>query len=314
MSKQIKRKIVSTQKPTESVTKPMPQKKRVVAYCRVSSLAEEQALSFESQKNYYEALLGNAPDVILLRVYGDEGISGLRASKRPEFQKMIDECRKGNIDEIYTKSVSRFARNYAECLVYSRELKRLGICIHFEKEAFTTFDENMEMYFHVMAILAQEESNSISQSINWAIAQRRKSGDPIQAAYYGFRRDKSLTEGIHKWHIVEYEALRVRMIFTFYLAGDTMAGIAKKLSEFEKQQGCEKTWSSAMIGSILSNVAYIGDLKCGKFYTADYLSKKCKVNKGERPTYYLKGHHDSIIDKSIFEKAQSIRELRKCRS
>lgn len=148
MSKQIKRKIVSTQKPTESVTKPMPQKKRVVAYCRVSSLAEEQALSFESQKNYYEALLGNAPDVILLRVYGDEGISGLRASKRPEFQKMIDECRKGNIDEIYTKSVSRFARNYAECLVYSRELKRLGICIHFEKEAFTTFDENMEMYFH----------------------------------------------------------------------------------------------------------------------------------------------------------------------
>lgn len=310
MAKIIERRIVNAKTSSLASTN-HTNKKRVVAYCRVSSLTEEQKLSFEAQKRYYETILGNAQDKILIRVYGDEGISGLRAAKRPQFQAMIEECRKGNIDEIYTKSVSRFARNYSECLEYARELKALRICIHFEKEEFTTFDENIEIYFGVIAILAQEESNSISQALNWTIKERRKHGDPILPACYGYKRDQKATNGIHKWHIIEEEAQRIRLIFKHYLSGSSIAIIAQRLNKFEKNNNRQEHWTIARIRRVLNNVAYIGDLHCGLYYTADYLSKKIKKNNGERESYYISKHHEPIITKDIFEQVQAIIEIKR---
>lgn len=289
---------------------PPYKKKRVAAYCRVSSLMEEQELSFEAQSKYYEVMLGRSPDKELICVYGDAGKSGLQADKRPAFQAMIAACRQGKIDEIYTKSVSRFARNYSECLEYARELKCLGVCIYFEKETFSTFDENIEMYFGVMAILAQEESNSISQTVTWAIRQRQRRGDPPLPSCYGYRRDSFVTDGIHKWHIVEPEAERIRLIFRLYLSGETVVSIVKKLKAYENKKGTNTLWTYEKIDYILKNVAYIGDLHCGKTYTLDYLSKRKKENHGERECYYICGHHAPIISKEDFEKAQARRSKR----
>lgn len=287
------------------------QKKRAAAYCRVSSLVEEQELSFAAQKAYYEALLGNAPDLTLVRIYGDEGISGLKASARPAFQEMIADCRQGRIDEIHTRSVSRFARNYSECLTYARELRSLGVRVIFEKEGFTTFDENIELLFSLLAVLAQEESNSISQALTWAIEQRQTAGDPIRAACYGYRRDPFPTDGIHQWHIDKEEALRIRLCFRLALAGRSLRRIARELTDYEQASGSGTVWTHCRVQRLLTNAAVTGDLHCGRSYTADYLSKTKHINRGERDSVYLRGHHEPIISKEEFDAVQRLRAERR---
>lgn len=296
---------------TEKVDIDLARKTRVAAYCRVSTLEEEQELSYETQRDYYKALFESNDNYYLVGVYGDQGISGLKADKRPQFQAMMKDCRNGRVDEIYTKSISRFARNFSECLEYTRELKSLGVIVHFEKEAFTTADENVDMIFAIMAIVAQEEVNSISQSICWAHEQRSKAGDPVMAARYGYRRDKKATDGIHRWRIKENEAVRVRMIYDLFLEGHYHTAIAKRLNEFEKEKGGDPKWTAARVSGILNSEVYVGDILTFKTFTPDYLSKTSKVNKGEKEQQYIKNHHPAIITREQDKKVKTILEGRK---
>ena len=289
----------------------LAEKIRVAAYCRVSTLAEEQELSFDTQLDYYKTLFENDDRYYLVGVYGDQGITGLQADKRPQFQALMRDCRNGRIDEVYTKSVSRFARNFSECLEYARELKSLGVTVHFEKEAFTTADENIDMIFAVMAIVAQEEVNSISQSICWALDQRSRAGDPIMGARYGYIRDKKATDGIHRWHINEEEAKRVKMIYELFLDGLYHTAISKILNDYEKNRGCDQKWTAARVRGILQSEVYVGDILTFKTFTADYLTKKSKVNEGEREQQYIKNHHPGIVTREQYEKVQKIFERRK---
>ena len=296
---------------TEKVDIDLARKTRVAAYCRVSTLEEEQELSYETQRDYYKALFENNDNYYLVGVYGDQGISGLKADKRPQFQAMMRDCGNGRVDEIYTKSISRFARNFSECLEYVRELKSLGVIVHFEKEAFTTADENIDMIFAIMAIVAQEEVNSISQSICWAHEQRSKAGDPVMAARYGYRRDKKATDGIHRWHIKENEAVRVRMIYDLFLEGHYYKVIAKKMNEFEWEKGKPENWTAARVRGILASEVYAGDILTFKTFTPDYLRKTRKVNKGEKGQQYIKNHHPAIITREQDKKVKTILEGRK---
>ena len=111
---------------------------RVAAYCRVSTDSDEQEMSFEAQREYYTDKIMRNPEWCLAGIFADEGISGTQAASRPDFMRMIARCRKGGIDMIITKSVSRFARNTVDCLNYVRELKALGIPVIFEKEGLNT--------------------------------------------------------------------------------------------------------------------------------------------------------------------------------
>ena len=154
--------------PTVTVIQPtiaaeQNQKIRCAAYCRVSSNSEDQINSFIAQTRYYEKAFENSETEQLVDIYADEGITGTREDKRDEFQRMISDCRKGKIDRIYTKSISRFARNTRDCLKNVRELKSLGITIFFEKENIDTANMTDEMMITIMGGLAQEESVSISK-------------------------------------------------------------------------------------------------------------------------------------------------------
>ena len=111
---------------------------RCAAYCRVSSDSEDQLNSFMAQLKYYEIFLADSETEILINVYADEGVTGTCEDKREDFQRMMNDCRKGKIDRIYTKSISRFARNTKDCLKNIRELKSLGITVFFEKENSAT--------------------------------------------------------------------------------------------------------------------------------------------------------------------------------
>ena len=129
---------------------------RVAAYCRVSTDDEEQLTSYEAQQTYYTDKIMTNPEWTMAGIFADEGITGTKATKRPEFLKMIRKCKQKKIDLILVKSISRFARNTVDCLNYIRLLKSLGIAVQFEKENINTLNEDSEMLTTIMGAFAQE--------------------------------------------------------------------------------------------------------------------------------------------------------------
>ena len=162
--KKIPKKTVTVIQPQKSliVDKEKYRQKRVAAYCRVSTGSEEQLTSYTNQKKVYTEMIAQNKDWCFAGLYADEGISGTRADKRPEFKRMINDCLAGKIDMIITKSVSRFARNTVDCLDYVRMLKGMGIGVYFEEQNIDTLTSDSELYLVIYAGFAQSESESIS--------------------------------------------------------------------------------------------------------------------------------------------------------
>ena len=151
-------------------------KLRVAAYCRVSTDSEEQETSYEAQCRHYTEYISKNPEWEMAGIYADEGISGTQAGKRPEFLRMIEDCEKGEIDFIITKSISRWARNTLDSLNYIRKLKDLGIPVLFEKENINTLDARGELLITIMSSIAQQESQSISQNVRMGIQYHMQQG------------------------------------------------------------------------------------------------------------------------------------------
>ena len=275
--------------------------RRVAAYCRVSTLAEEQDLSYETQRAYYKRLIEADPMMKLVEVYGDQGGSGLTLKKRPEFQRMMSDCLDGKIDLILTKSVSRFARNLGDCVNCVRLLREKGIPVKFEKEGIISTDPSCEMLLSVLASMAQQEVHSLSESIRWSLEHRNASGIPSRVARYGYRKVEDET-GKKVWRVYEPEAERVRLAFRMAAQGAHYPDIRKALNNMEIRDGTGQTWSQPRVYELLKSEVYIGDILTNKTFTADYLTKKVSRNKGQKPQYYLEGHHEPIIDKATFER------------
>ena len=111
---------------------------RVAAYTRVSSDSEDQLNSFAAQNRYYTERISSKAEWRMVDIYADEGITGTSVAKRDDFQRMMADCRRGLIDQILVKSISRFARNTKDCLQNIRELKELGVNVRFEREGIDT--------------------------------------------------------------------------------------------------------------------------------------------------------------------------------
>ena len=145
---------------------------RVAAYCRVSTDQYEQLESLETQRSHYDEYIRAHKNWELVNVYYDDGISGTNTKNRPEFNRMMDDCEAGRIDIIITKSISRFARNTLDCLRHIRELKAQNIPVYFEKENINTLDAKGEVLLTIMASLAQQESQSLSQNVKLGLQYR----------------------------------------------------------------------------------------------------------------------------------------------
>ena len=276
--------------------------KRVAAYCRVSTDREEQEHSFETQKAMYTEMIMMKPSWQTAGIYADEGITGTVAKKRPGFMKMIEDCRKGKIDMIVTKSVSRFSRNNLDCMMYVRELKQLGIPIIFEKEGINTIQVSSELLLTLFGALSQAESESISMNVKLGIRQSLKNGN-VRFSYKTFLGYRKGADG--QPEIVPEQADIVRRIYNDFLAGATYLEIAKRLTE-EKvpTMGGGSRWFSERIKSILKNEKYKGDALLQKTYITDPISKRVKKNNGELPMYYVENSHPAIIERRIFDRVQ----------
>lgn len=276
--------------------------KRVAAYCRVSTDKEQQEHSFETQKEMYTDMIMMKPNWQMAGIYADEGITGTIAKKRPDFMRMIEDCRKGKIDLIITKSVSRFSRNNLDCLLYVRELKEMGIPIIFEKEGINTLQVSSELLITLFSGLSQAESESISMNVKIGKRQSLKNGN-VPFSYKSFLGYRKGADG--KPEIDEEQAVVIRRIFSEYLAGKSLLDIAKGLTADKIPTARGKTnWSSARVQSILTNEKYKGDALLQKTYIVDCISKKSKKNNGELPMYYVENNHPAIIERAVFDRVQ----------
>ena len=210
----------------EATEKPKDIKLRVAAYARVSTSSEDQLNSFAAQNRYYTSLISGKENWTLVDVYADEGITGTSAAKREDFQRMLADCRRGLIDHILCKSISRFARNTTECLELTRELKSIGVSVCFEEQNIDTMKVSGKILTSLFAAFAQAESESISKNLRWSYQRRMQAGEFITCkAAYGYKLKDGTLE------ISEPEATVVRNIFSLYLSGSGLDQIADLLAK-----------------------------------------------------------------------------------
>ena len=280
---------------------------RVAAYCRVSSDSADQKHSYATQIRAYTEIIGGHEGWELVDVYADEGLTGTRMDQREDFKRMLADCRKGKIDKVLVKSISRFARNTKDCLAALRELTDLGVTVYFEKENIDTAALTTELMVSVYGALAQEESVSISKNQQISYQRRMERGEFITCcAPLGYR----LVDG-KNLEIVADEAKTVRWIFQQYLAGHSTDWIAAELKKKQVPSPCGgKNWPVSTITQIITNEKYIGNSLSQKKYTMDTFPFVRKRNYGERDQYYTEQTHPAIVSSEVFQKARELCQWR----
>lgn len=281
------------------------QRIRVAAYCRVSTDGDEQLGSFVSQKSYYEEKIRQNKEWVLAGIFADEAITGTKVDKREGFQEMIRECQSGKIDMILTKSISRFSRNTQDTLKYVRMLRDRNIAVIFEKENINTLDMNGEMLLTILSSLSQGEVESLSENVKMGLRMKMKRGELIGfngcLGYDYDRKTKTIT-------VNEQEAETVRFIYDLYLQGYGTSSIARRLMELGiKNKRGTVEWHTHGVMGIIKNEKYKGDVLLGKTFTVDPISKRRLANMGEEERYYIRDHHEPIVSREIWDKAEQIR-------
>ena len=287
----------------EQVRFPVPKFKKQIntaAYARVSSGKDAMLHSLSAQVSYYSELIQKNPEWRFCGVYADEAMTGTK-DNRENFQKMLAECRAGNLNLIITKSISRFARNTVTLLETVRELKDLGVDVYFEEQQIHSLSSDGELMLSILASYAQEESLSASENQKWRIRKDFEQGKVSSLQMLGYKRNH---DGVLE--IIPDEAEIVRLIFNSYLSGIGKLAIANMLNEMQIStiNGCE--WTAEAIKRILTNEKYCGELMLQKFYSENHLTKRKMKNAGQFPKYYVEAAHEPIINKSDFEIVQSL--------
>ena len=287
----------------EATEKPQDVKLRVAAYARVSSASDDQLNSFAAQNEHYTSLISGKENWTMVDIYADEGITGTSIEKREDFKRLLSDCRRGKIDRVLVKSISRFARNTKECLESIRELKSLGVSIYFEKENIDTAMMSGEMMTALFASFAQAESESISGNMRWSYQKRMQDGTFVPATMgFGYvRHGKEIKVDADK-------AIFVYQIFHRYLAGESTTEIANWLEAQKADHPAlaARTWTYQAVTRILKNEKYTGDSLWQKTYRTDTLPRKELPNRGEREQYYAENTHPAIIEKWVYEKIQPL--------
>ena len=278
---------------------------RTAVYCRVSTDSEDQLHSLAAQIKYYTDYLKRLENCTLVDFYVDEGLTGTCLKKRDDMNRLIEDCRKGKIDRVIVKSVSRFARNTQELLETIRFLKEIGVTVYFEEQGIDTEKINAEMLITLPGMTAQQESTVISENLRWSYKKRMASGRfNCCSAAYGF----DIING--ELHIKENEAEVIRKIFAMYLKGSGKQAIANELNSSETNGSDSKKWSRTVVDYILNNERYMGDALLQKRYTTETLPYRRVANRGEKERYYVENANVAIVSKEVFTAAKELQKKR----
>ena len=278
---------------------------RVAAYCRVSSDKDAMLHSLSAQVSYFSECIQKHNGWIFCGVYYDEAKTGTK-DNRQGFMALLEKCKKGEIDMILTKSVSRFSRNALTLLATVRELKALGVSVQFDEENINTLTEDGEFMLSLIASVAQEESRSASDNQKWRIQKCYERGEDVNT-----RRLFGYDIKGHTFTPNEEEAPIVREIFDRVIKGESFYAIAKDLRSRGVSGKHGGTMTGQRIGEIIANERYVGDSIFQKKFVNNHLQKKLYRNHGELPKFYAEGTHEGIIPRSIFEAANALKQERK---
>ena len=281
----------------------------VCAYCRVSTDADDQRNSLEAQERFFNNIFSKHPNWNNVGIFADEGISGTSLKKRDKFKEMILQAKSGKIDLIYTKEVSRFARNAQDMLNIVTALRNINVFVIFLTDEINTECDNYREALSQAATNAENESMKISRRVKWGQAESMKQGVVFgRKEMFGYNLVKD-ENGKQHFKIIEEEAETVRFIFEEFSKGIGTYRISKKLHEKGiTTKRYKNGWSNTVILRILRNEKYVGDLLQGKTYTPDALTHKKKYNKENSDMYYIRDHHpeSAIVSRELWNKVQMI--------
>lgn len=278
----------------------------VGAYCRVSTMNEAQVESYELQKAYYEDMVEKRPNWTLVDIYPDEGISATSMRNRKNFLRMIEDCKKGKLTLIVTKSVSRFARNVVDGISTVRMLRNLNppVAVYFETEHIITTAVGADAQLSLLASFAESESLTKSVSMKWAIRNRFARGIPKLTDLYGFERhghmlyprddDQSIEGSVVQW------------MYYAYLRGRSIPEIIERLHRhhIRSPRGRER-WSYSSVLYVLTNEKYAGSVLMQKTVRTDMFLHKSVRNTGQERQYRVPKYHQCIIPADVWESVQA---------
>lgn len=286
-------------------------KLRTAAYCRVSTDSKQQETSFDSQVTYYTDLINGNPDWTLVNIYADPAVSGTSRRNRIQFNQMLFDCIHGKIDQIITKSMSRFARNQLDSLAAIRLLHGLHppVNILFEDDHINTNDMSTELLVSIFSMLAEQESAKKSDNVKWGFERRIEQGHYMVPTHFllGYSKTEEIRKDDRKIYVVEGEAKTVRVIYLMFLAGYRVSEIAYTLMIAKVPTGKGNLiWNSSSVLGILKNERYAGDVKTNKSYVESFRAHKTKKNNGEMKYVYETDHHPAIVSHEEFEMVQKL--------
>lgn len=273
----------------------------VAYYARVSTEKLEQQVSIKHQEEHFEELIHSNNRWRFAGSYIDDGISGMNANKREEFQRMLRDAKLGKIDMIITKEISRFARNTLDSIQYTRELLSYGVCVWFQNDGINTIDEDSELRLTIMAGVAQDEIRKLSSRIKFGHAQSIKNGVVLGHRMYGYSNHQG------KLELIQEEADMVRMVFRDYASGMSTPRIEKKLWNMGYRSFKGGKISRDVIKNIIRNPKYKGYYCGGKVKIVDMFTKKQEfLPQSEWVMFKDDGSRvPQIIDEITWEKANA---------
>lgn len=282
----------------------MEEKLRAAAYGRVSTNSKEQAHSFENQSEYWNKKLTNDAKYEYVGLYADKGISGRHLHCRPQMMALLDACRRGEVQIIFTKSVQRFARNTVELLETVRELRDMNVAVIFEKENINTLTAESELYLTIAAAVAEEDLNRYGENVAWTIKDRFEKGDisVVGIRMLGYRMKNK------EFKIIPHEAEVVREMFKLYATGNystrVLADIMNK-SGYRTMNGC--LWTQQHILQTLTNEKYKGD---SLLYKRTNVNGQQVMNRGVKDMLYVENSHDAIVSPELWNKVAEVINVR----
>ena len=272
--------------------------KNVAAYARVSTLQEEQELSYNSQKEYYEAYIRSVPNWNFVGMYADQGKSGVRED-RPEFTRMLNDAYAGKIDTILVKSISRFARNAIVTQNVVHKLKAHNVEVIFDEQKLSSFNRNSEMVLNMMATVAEHESRSISKNIRWALDKRAEQG----IRNYGNNQVLGYDE-VDGVLVPNESAWVVRYMYEQSAAGVSIQSIINELKKMGvKTMRGKDSFCVGTIDHVLRNELYKGDKLIQKAAPENLYTKKPDESINY-DSYYIEDDHEPIVSKELWQKVQ----------
>jgi len=293
----------------------------------ISSDEKSESNSISNQKDLIKSFLKDHKNISIVDEYIDDGFSGT-SFNRPSFQRMLDDIRKGTVNCVIVKDLSRFGRDYIDAGKYIEKVfPELGvrfIAINDQYDSLSEHSKSNSLIIPFKNLINDAYARDISIKIRSHLEMKRKRGDFIGPfTPYGYRKSETEQNRL----VIDDDAAEViRMIYKLKMNGYSNYYIANKLNllgiltplEYKKSKGIRmktsfsiklKTgWCYITIQRILENEMYTGILVQGKRSTPNYKVKQT-IYKEKENWVRVENAHEAIVSTSEFQTIQRILKM-----